>query len=199
MSAFHPGRCPDCGYRLYGLPPRHQCPECGFPYDEYTHVWRPRRPWKVYIYVLGVPVLWLSALVNGVAQTYMLSAGPPEPLRYVAVVLNWSAVVGVPVFAIWRGFRSNRRGRFAALTPKGIRVRSRDLDIDLSWQDIADVTAKRAGDPEIRQHGSRRTHLIRFIFDDADDVARFCAAATKAKQRYAQSPCEDEVNAAPAR
>ena len=183
MPAIRPGRCPDCGYRLYGLPPPHRCPECGFPYDEHTRVWRPRRPWKVYIYVVGVPVLWLSALVNGVAQSYMLSAGPPEPLRYVAVVLNWSAVVGVPIFAIWRAFRSNRRGRFAAITPEGVRVRTRDFDADLPWGDIVEVIPKRAGDPSIVTRDGK-TYAIHFIFDDPHDVARFCRAATSAKQRY---------------
>lgn len=197
MSAFHPGRCPDCGYSLKGLPAQHRCPECGFPYDQRTRVWRPRRPWKIYIYVVGIPFLWISLLVNAYVHTFA-SPDRKDPRLRAAATVEWIVLMTAPVVGLWRAWRSTRRGRFAAITPKGIRARTKDLDIDLAWEDIAGVTAKRAGDPEIRQHGSRRTHVIRFIFDDADDVARFCAAASRAKHRCARLCSPDGAGAAPA-
>ena len=36
-------RCPECGYRLKGLPKAHCCPECGFAFDESTKVFEGRR------------------------------------------------------------------------------------------------------------------------------------------------------------
>ncbi len=33
--------CPACDYDLRGLPIDHRCPECGFYFDNNTHVWRP--------------------------------------------------------------------------------------------------------------------------------------------------------------
>lgn len=52
------GRCPQCDYSLRGLPRRHQCPECGFTYDESMFVlygWpgRGKRPvvWRTLIAV----------------------------------------------------------------------------------------------------------------------------------------------------
>src|SRR5690348_13518242 len=33
LSPGTPARCPECGYRLFGLPAEGKCPECGAEYD----------------------------------------------------------------------------------------------------------------------------------------------------------------------
>lgn len=43
LPPFYLSRCPECGYRLKGLPKAHRCPECGFAFDESTKVFEGRR------------------------------------------------------------------------------------------------------------------------------------------------------------
>lgn len=49
--------CPICRYSLEGLPRDHQCPECGFEYDETMRVWRT----KLSLAFAVVPVLIFAA------------------------------------------------------------------------------------------------------------------------------------------
>ena len=58
--------CPRCSYSLKGLPRDHQCPECGFPYDDSTIAVRQnRRGWKAFLVLnvctcaLGI-LLWIA-------------------------------------------------------------------------------------------------------------------------------------------
>ena len=52
-------RCPKCGYDISGLPARHQCPECGFAYDQSMFL---LEGWRLHLYptwwrLFGPPVV----------------------------------------------------------------------------------------------------------------------------------------------
>lgn len=58
--------CPRCSYPLSGLPSRHRCPECGFPYDKtWLCLKRQRsasvRAWVLYLILLVL--LWQGSTV----------------------------------------------------------------------------------------------------------------------------------------
>ena len=42
------GKCPVCSYSLRGLSNEYSCPECGFPYDSQTRIWRPLKPKAIF-------------------------------------------------------------------------------------------------------------------------------------------------------
>src|SRR5262245_9572811 len=62
--------CPDCNYDLHGLPPAHRCPECGFEYDEHTCVWKPAKPWYIYVGILLSGVGLLCTLPGMATQIF---------------------------------------------------------------------------------------------------------------------------------
>jgi len=127
--------CPECGYSLHALPARHCCPECGFEYDEFTRVWKPDSPRRIY---------WIT--FGGLAGL----ASPPQVLRSVFVVMHGGAlswpewivlIVGVPVVLFTIMYlllyhTANKQGRYVAITPHGLRYRDVGASTSIAWKDI---------------------------------------------------------------
>ena len=64
-------RCPECGREpLVPLSPG-VCPDCGFVYDEHTLVWRPRRPWRIYLLFLNT-LIFLPWMFRFLGETIVL-------------------------------------------------------------------------------------------------------------------------------
>ena len=123
-------QCPECAYDLRGLPPPHRCPECGFEYDEFTRVWKPRRPARLYLTLLGsAGFVWLW-IIPGVG-----SKGWTDIAWLFAGAL-WAIALA---YQICRCFVSNRRGRYIAIVPGGIRIRTIGESKLIPWTSVRGV------------------------------------------------------------
>lgn len=117
-------KCPMCRYNLSGLPKSHQCPECGFEYDETMRIWDTTK--THWISLLGEFFEWF----------------PPE--GFILLILfafySWrlaSATLCACIFVtiIWKlGIRGQS---FVIVSDKGLSYKNpTGLVQHLSWTDI---------------------------------------------------------------
>lgn len=154
--------CPVCDYSLAGLPVAHQCPECGFAYDDHTQVWsrsleHHRRRRRI-VMVLNV----LSAFFNFAA---ILFIGGIRFINIAVVVLNTFVVV---VFLI-------NRNSIASFTiaPEGLYYRSITRQRrSVLWRDIERVSVMRfVSYPALRIHvRNGEDQLTDSVFEDTDQM-----------------------------
>lgn len=103
-SILHLKICPTCGYDVSGLPHQHQCPECGFAYDEgmYLLVANVRRPNR---FQTWQERLWIApALLGFVVLTR-------KPIPGVAIPILWALVIIIVVsISVARRVTRKRQG-----------------------------------------------------------------------------------------
>jgi hypothetical protein len=178
MPVTGPKRCPDCGYSLKGLPARHRCPECGFPYDEHTLVWRPGRPWDLYVIVaLGFLLFpWtLQCAYVGIIQQVALDGN--------SFVMGAAGVTAL-VYGLSRLWAMRpKRHLFAALTPRGIRIRTTEGETSIPWEDVDRLDEKDVV-PAIKRRSSRKLCRLKWIFDSSSEIRQFRVCLREAQQRY---------------
>jgi uncharacterized protein (DUF983 family) len=178
MPVSSADRCPECGHeRLLPLSPG-ACPECGFEYDEHTLIWRPRRPWRIYILFIntGIFLPWLARFLQVVLMYHKW------PSR--AVVLGALASLATLCWALPRLRVLLSEGhRFAAVTPRGVQARTPRHACLIPWAGLEKVSV-RLGVPHLHQHGSRQVCELEWIFDTDDEVREFVAKVEAGRRRY---------------
>lgn len=171
MSAPDLSQCANCRYSLKGLPRTHRCPECGLHYDEWTRIWRPRYPAWAYWTPLGMVLLVVGLDLDDIARGDW--SGVLWKLIFVGPIIG---------FGVWQIRRANRKGRYAAITPEGVWMRTSDVETTVAWTEFSDAQAKARNKVVIACHDGRRI-LVEGIFGTAD-VGAFCQAAWISKRRY---------------
>ena len=162
MSECPLKHCPDCGYDLHGLPPRHRCPECGFEYDEHTCVWRATK-----FGMLG-PALFL---IPGFAILLReITHHGFTPVRH-GILANFALLCEafvVCTLAVFAYMLRTRSTWFIAITPQGIVTRTFNGDVRLTWREI-EASAEAAG---IAPQQQIRDQLVKAIMGkrEARDV-----------------------------
>lgn len=174
LTAFD--ECPECGHDLRGLPPPHRCPECGFPYDQQTRIWRPGRSWTFYV-PFALTLLFLPAIFRLLG---LISLGRVPNLGEVLLA-------AIAVYCLcWTAPRLNelaRNQRYAALTPDGIRARTARGLVHIPWEELGEVYDA-FGEPRIRSAADGRAHELSWIFDSDREASEFRAALEEARRRY---------------
>jgi hypothetical protein len=173
--------CPRCGYDLRGLPGNHRCPECGFEYDEQTWIRRPKHPRSAY-----VPLV--LAGVWSVAQTFRLvrSIVGGDPLLTPFTVVG-SLALPVIIALTFKLRSTNRRGRFIAVTPFGIVVRTAQREESIPWHAIRSV-APAGRVVLIRWRDDSGAFQLEHSFDNNLEANAFRTAFERALQRYGHAP-----------
>lgn len=129
------GACPDCRYEQRGLPARHNCPECGFPFDEHTRIWRQRRPLAALAAATFAPMYIISAMSGPILQGLEVSVGQRG-----ARIVSLAALLLIPAVAIYYVLRAYRAGCYIALAPDGIHARTMQGEYLIPYQDVAIVS-----------------------------------------------------------
>ena len=132
-SAPSISHCPECGYCLTGLPARHRCPECGFEYDEFTRVWKPRWPRAIYALASFPLIILLSNLSN-----FRFRAGLTG-VRGIAISAFAVIAVAVCVRRFFRAKEANARGRYVAIAPAGLMIRTEGEPVIIPWRNLVKV------------------------------------------------------------
>jgi hypothetical protein len=178
MPVSGPDRCPECGHEL--LPPISpgRCPECGFEYDRHTRIWRPRRPWRIYIPFANTLVFspWLFRFL---AEALLLRQWPSKSVILGAVISAVSLAWALPRLRVVL----SEGHRFAAVTPRGIQARTPRNAYLVPWRDLGEVTVL-FGVPRIGRAGTSAIYQLDWIFDSDAEVRDFVATVTQARQRY---------------
>ena len=167
MPAARPESCPECGHGpLVPLSPG-CCPECGFEYDDQTRVWRPRRPWRIYI--LYANTLLFSPWLFQFLQVALLhGTWPSRPVILGAVMSLGSLLWALPRIRVLL----SEGHRYAALTPRGIEARTPKNHYLVPWHDLAAVSVL-VGVPRIRRRSTGGMCTLDWIFDTDEDVRTF--------------------------
>ncbi len=141
-------RCPECNYDLIGLPYAHNCPECGFEYDENMFdlpVWLAgssniRRSNTFAYLVLGVAFGWLFVFRRAWILSHFL-------------VVMMAGFVAFGVAEVLTRFFSNRRehGNAKVLcTPDGLSLRLGSRRVFHHWSELGLLRVRRAADGKWR-------------------------------------------------
>ena len=126
--------CPACRYSLRGLPMRHRCPECGWEFDEHSHVWRARPR------VLRVVLAWSFLIWMGVPHIgeLLIYLGLP---RVAEATLIFATLCLIAM--VISGIHAYRQRPFIATGPAGASFRRGGRTIRvIPWNDLVRVTTR---------------------------------------------------------
>ncbi|MFQ5805703.1 MAG: hypothetical protein ACE5I3_04550 [Phycisphaerae bacterium] len=178
MPMSGPDKCPECGHEpLLPLSPGN-CPECGFEYDQDTLIWRPRRPWRIYLLFVNT-LIFLPWLFRFLQVVVLLRQWPTTP-----VVLGALASLTTLGWALPRIRVLLSEGhRYAAVTPRGIQARTPRNAYTIPWEDLGEVTVL-LGVPRVKQRGRSGVCELDWIFDTDQEVRDFLAKIEEARWRH---------------
>jgi hypothetical protein len=178
MPQCGPERCPECGHEpLLPLSPG-SCPDCGFEYDEHTLIWRPRRPWRIYIPFINT-LIFSPWLFRFLAVVLLLQQWPSKSVILGAVISAASLVWALPRIRVLL----SEGHRFAAVTPRGVQARTpRDAYL-IPYSDLGEVTVL-LGIPRLARRSTSTVCTLDWVFDSDREVSDFVAKIEEARQRY---------------
>ncbi len=181
MPVSGPDRCPECGAGPLVPLPVGCCPDCGFEYDEHTRIWRPRRPWRIYLLFANTLLFspWLYRLLEVVIRYHQW---PSASVLFGGLVSAGSLAWALPRLRVVL----SEGHRYAALTPRGIQARTPKNRYFIPWDDLADVSVV-VGVPRLHRHSDPSVCLLEWIFESDGEIHEFLTATRQARERYARS------------
>ncbi len=182
MPAGPPERCPECGEIIVAPLMRAVCSECSFEYDEHTIVWRPSRPWSIYIMFANAAICvpFLFQFLQSVALYGRLPHNAVTAAAAVGIAaLGW-ALPRLRVL-LTEGYR------YAAVTPLGIYAGTTRGRRIIPWAQLADVRVS-FGIPIVLPVEPGRPCELDWVFDSDQEVTAFIAAVRASAARYHPAP-----------
>lgn len=181
-AAEPPGlkRCPECERELDPHnPPR--CPDCGFPLLPPPILFRPRRPWSIYI-TFAAGLLFLPGLLRLLRDVFFAGVSP-EP----ATVLTGLVALGALAWSVPRLRVVLVDGRrYAALTEAGIHARTPRQTLFIPWTDVERIE-DRMGIPGVRARTRPATVWLEWVFDTDGQAAEFRRLAEEKRAEHSES------------
>jgi len=178
MPVAGPDKCPECGHEpLLPLSPGN-CPECGFEYDAHTLIWRPRRPWRIYIPFANTLIFspWLFRFFGVVL---LLRQWPSKSVILGALISAVSLIWALPRLRVLL----SEGHRFAAVTPRGIQARTPRNAHLIPWNDVGEIRVL-LGVPRLRRRSTAALCELDWIFDTDQEVRDFLTKIEQARLRY---------------
>lgn len=177
FTAFPPSglhRCPMCDYDLTGLPAAHQCPECGFQYDDATRVWGGVKPQASYYRAAA------TVTICGLAAVFQAYLGYGMMLGGAVFKLGFLIPLTIAAIAIPTVRRRRRWPPLAAVTPNAIL--HRNIDTTMHTYPLANVAGL-----SLKKTLGRRMLMLRLktgqtkridaAFRNADEMSDFLRIA----------------------
>lgn len=177
-----PNLCPLCGYSLAGLPANHRCPECGFAYDEHTHVWRvPALRFKI-LEFFG-PIACIVIMVVALWPYFYHGTGRLMHLAFVAGILT---CFGLIIRAIRRRADAEVRGICVAITPRGLFVRDEQGEEWIAWNELGRIVIS-PGFQYATRLNSIRTTALPMALGENETPEDFIKRIEAARAHYLQA------------
>lgn len=167
--------CPVCRYDLRGLPARHQCPECGFAYDERTLVWQPHVRRRAYLWVPLCVTLVTGLLTRGHRLLRLHSVSATDLAVFVVCALG---LVGTLAWL----HHLRKGGTFVAVTRHGIHARNYLGSLFAPWTQIRRIS-RTLGIPAVYRHGKALGFELDGVFESRREVDEFRFEIARARQR----------------
>ena len=167
MPVTGPERCPECGYEPLTPFFAGQCPDCSFPFDPQTRIWRPKRPWRIYL-LFANAILFLPWLFRFLQVVLIYHSWPSTPVTVGAAM---SIILVIWAWPRLRVLLSDGH-RYAATTPTELRARTPRDAYAAPWSDIAAIEVL-AGIPMVSRHSTPDRRLLDWIFDTDEEVKLF--------------------------
>ena len=163
------GRCPICGYNLRGLPSTHRCPECSWPYDARTRIWRPLKPKAIFAGLIG--------FIGAIEGLVWFVVGAP-PIFGIAIFVGW---LGPASYVGWRYYSIYKRGQFVCVGPDGILYRLQEAEAQLiRWEDIAAIHRQRFDKLcRVERIGDQKHIMLQGVFSSSVDAVEFADLANQ--------------------
>ena len=158
-----------------------RCPECAFEFDEHTRIWRPSRPWRIYL-VFANTLIFSPWLFRFLAVTLLWGHWPSKSVTLGAVISAGSLCWALPRLRVLL----SEGQRYAAVTPRGIRARTPRDAYSIPWEDLAEVTVL-LGVPRLKRRSISAVCELDWIFDTDQEVSDFLANIDNARARYQRS------------
>lgn len=178
MPVGQPENCPECAREIVAPLLHAVCPDCGFQYDEYTLVWRPSRPWRIYLLFANVAVC--TPFVFQFLRSLLLHGRLPSNATTVGAAIGLVALLwAVPRVRVLL----TEGHRFAAITPRGIQVRTTRGPRLVEWDRLRAVRV-RLGVPLLVAEDWPRPYALDWVFDTDAEVAEFLRQVRAGLYRY---------------
>ncbi len=163
------GKCPVCRYSLRGLPSEYRCPECGFPYDSQTRIWRPLKPKAIFGGLIG--------FIGAIEGLVWFVVGAP-PIFGIAIFVGW---LGPASYVGWRYYSIYKRGQFVCVGPDGIRYRLQKTEAQLiRWKDLGAIHRQRYDKLcVVERIGDQKRITLQGVFSSPADVVEFADLANQ--------------------
>lgn len=178
MPVSGPDKCPECGHEPLMPLPVGCCPDCGFEYDEHTLIWRPRRPWRIYILFANTLIFspWLFRFLQ---VTLLYGHWPSKSVIIGAAISLVSLAWALPRIRVLL----SEGHRFAAVTPRGIQARTPRDHYLVSWGDLAEVSVL-LGVPRLKRSSTESVCELDWVFDTDQEVKEFLASVEARRERH---------------
>lgn len=176
MSHRPLSECPLCRYSLKGLPPRHQCPECGFAYDARMSI-RPL-DLKRNLIVMGSFFAWFLIQFGFLAYRGGIASVPA--ITYVMLAVY-------PVFGLYL-YRNRRRNKIISW-PDGFQFVKRGAASRVyAWNEIESLRQSRVnGWVYLSLHDGTEKRLFGSTFFGSNKkTARFVKETNELREEYAR-------------
>ena len=167
MPVAGPDKCPECGHEPLMPLDSGVCPECGFEYDAPTRIWRPRRPWRIYILFANTLIFspWLFKFFE---ITLLHHQWPNTSVSLGAAMSGVSLIWALPRLRVLL----SDGHRYAAVTPRGVEARTPRNRHVVPWSELAEVSVL-FGVPRIRRLDIDPVVELDWIFDTDKEVEEF--------------------------
>lgn len=159
--------CPCCAYSLAESPAGQRCPECGLDCDQNTVVFKSSSTLRYPIFLIGVG-LGLAFLLGPAAVDFLIAVLGPQVGGLVATVIALT-VIFLPAGI---AYLNTRHGRFVAVGPSGITIKTGHEISVIPWSDLSRI-AMRDSTPWIKRQGQDREIFLRGVFENDQEKSEF--------------------------